>query len=166
MASGMAATTDAAMGAKALASATAGTVWVPGTGTLDEFTVALVSASIAIEAATGAPAAFVLAASDTFEELATLSGLFPPQYSTQNVQGESSARTLQVSISGVPIIHDQYLAAGTILVSNDVPAEWMNSGTQTISAPNVELLGQDVAIFELGATMVYAPAGIISIAAA
>ena len=57
----------------------------------------------------------------------------------------ADAGSLQINVSGLPVVHGPNLAAGAILVSNKQAGTVQETGTRTISAPNVELLGQDVA---------------------
>ena len=71
-----------------------------------------------------------------------------------------------MNVNGLPVRHAQHLQSGAFIVSNSTAASWMGTGTRTIDAPNVELLGKDVAVYEMGATLPYVPAGIISIPAA
>lgn len=160
-------TTDAAFGAAVVAAATAGSVvWVPATGTLPELKEALFTASVGVQAATGAPAGFVLAATDAYLAIGVLDGLVPPAYGTQNVTGTAQASTLQVNVSGLPVIHDPYLTAGTILVSNQAAATWHEEGPMTVTEEHVANLGQNVAVWGMGASVVGIPAGIITVPAA
>ena len=160
MSIGCATTTEAAFGSAIVAAATAGGA---AGGTAESVKAAVFTASVAVEAATGRPAEFVLASTDQFVALGAMAGLENAVYGTTNVAGTSSASTLQVNINGLPVRHCQHLADGSLIVSNSTAASWMGSGMRTISAPHVELLGQDVAVYELGASVVYVPAAIISL---
>jgi hypothetical protein len=154
--------------ANAALTAATGTVgpWVPGTGTADELRAIFFEASIAIEAATGAPAAFALASSDVFGAIGGLPGLWPAPYSTSNVAGTATAGTLAVSVSGVPVFPVPSLPAGSLLISNQEAAGWIEDGPFAVTAEDVELLGQNVAVWGMGALAVPAPAGIVKVAAA
>ena len=160
MAIGAATTTEAAFGAGILTSATEGG---EAGATAESVKAAVFTASVAVEAATGRPAEFVLASTDQFIALGSMPGLENAVYGTTNVAGTASAATLQVTINGLPVRHCQHLAEASLIVSNSTAASWMGSGMRTISAPHVELLGQDVAVYELGATVAYVPAGIIAL---
>ena len=147
------------------ASVSGGVIWVPGTGTAEEFAAALFDASIMVDAATGAPASFALVSTDVFKAVGPL--LYATSYGTVNQPGVGgNAATLSVNVAGLPVIHDKTLTSGTTLVSNGLTAKWLETGTQTITAPNVELLGQDVAIWSMAATATAIPSGIVSIPAA
>ena len=119
---GYAITSDSAAATQAVAASTASTaLWVPATGTAADLRTALFTASTEVENATNMPATFVLVASDVWAAIGGLE-LMPPMYGTQNVAGTAAASTLRVEVSGLPIIHDRFLADGTILVSNSRPA--------------------------------------------
>jgi hypothetical protein len=160
MSIGCATTTEAAFGAAIVAAATTGGAAGDSAETVKA---AVFTASVAVEAATGRPAEFVLASTDQFTALGAMAGLENAVYGTTNVAGTASASTLQVNINGLPVRHCQHLDAATLIVSNSTAASWMGSGMRTISAPHVELLGQDVAVYELGASVVYVPAAIIAL---
>lgn len=163
---GYAATSDAAANAAALAAATAGTVWVPATGTAAELKDSLFRASVAVQAATGAPATFAVVASDVFISIGVLDGLNPLPYGVQNTPGTADAASLAVNVSGLPIVHDPYAANGSFIVSNDLAGSWFEDGPMSIESADVAKLGLDVAVWGLGAFGSLLPAGIISIAAA
>jgi hypothetical protein len=143
--------------------------WVEYTAASDTdgsaFAAAVVEASIVVEGATGSPAEFVLAATDAFTNIATFSILYPAVYGTSNVQGTADAASLRVNVSGLPVIHDPYLADGTILVSNSAAADWYEDGPMTVAAEDVEKLGQNVAVWGMGAFAAALPKGIVTLAA-
>ena len=121
------------------------------------------TASVAVETATGAPAEFVLVASNVFSDIGGWSTFFPQTYGTQNVSGVATAGTLGVSVSGLPVIHDRNLAAGAILVSNRSAASWIEVAPALASADNVSQLGRDVAVYGYGTAATFTAAGIISL---
>jgi phage head maturation protease len=160
-----AAVTDKAAATAAVAAATGtGTVDVAGDGAAVR--AALFAASIAVETATGSPATFALAASDVFTGIGGLPDLFPAMYGTQNTSGTADASTLSVSVSGLRVIHDPFLAAGTLLVSNGQAASWFEEGPMTVAAADVEKLGENVAVWGMGAFGAPIPAGIVKITGA
>ena len=119
-------------------------------------------ASVAVETATGRPAEFVLVASNVFNAIGGWSTFFPLPYGVQNVSGVATAGTLGVQVSGLPVIHDRNLAAGSIIVSNSGAASWIEDGPNLASAENVGKIGRDVAIYGYGVTATYNAAGVIS----
>lgn len=137
--------------------------WValdPLTATADAVRAALFQASLAVEAATGAPASFGLAASDVFAKLGGLAGLVPQPYGTSNVTGTADAASLRVNVSGLPIVHDARLPAGAFLVSNEEAARYLGVGPFFVTAEDVERLGRNEAIWGMGAGTVVLPLGI------
>jgi hypothetical protein len=124
-----------------------------------KFRPALFAASVKIEAATGAPAGFVLAATDMFVKLG---GTLPaPMYGYGAESGQAAASTLRVEVSGVPVLHAPYAADGTLLASNASAGDWFEDGPFPVAADDVEKLGQDVAVWGLGAFGAMVPAGIV-----
>jgi hypothetical protein len=66
-------------------------------------------------------------------------------------------------VSGLRVIHDRNLAAGTIIVTNDLAAKWVEDGPRLIDALNVAQLGQDVAVYGFGVPVLYVPAGVVKL---
>jgi len=157
-----AAVTNVAAGADVVAAATGHVEYdLAGDTTGDAFRAALFAASVAVQTATGAPASFVLAASDVFVKLGGMPGLFPATYGTANVSGTADASSLSINVSGLQVIHDAGLPAGTLIVSNSIAADWFEDGPFTVAAEDVEKLGQNVAVWGLGAFAAQIPAGIV-----
>ena len=124
----------------------------------------LFEASVDIETATGSPAEFVIAGSAVYKALATMSRIVPPYAGNlSNAVGSAAANTLQVNVSGLRVIHDRNVAAGELLVSNASAAKWAEEGPFTITAEDVAKLGQNVAVWGLGAPMVMRPEGLVRI---
>lgn len=158
-----AAVTDMAAGVQAAAVATAGPTWDATTDTDGRgLATALFEASVAVAAATGSPASFALAASDVF--VAAGGTLLPASYGTNNLAGTATAATLSVNVSGLPVIHAPYLTAGTLLVSNGQAGGWYEDGPLTVSAEDVEKLGQNVAVWGMAVFGATVPAGIVDVA--
>ncbi|MET0911030.1 MAG: hypothetical protein ABWZ99_16310, partial [Ilumatobacteraceae bacterium] len=118
------------------------------------------------ETATGSPATFALAASDVFTAIGGLPDLFPAIYGTNNASGTADASTLSVSVSGLRVIHDPFLADGTLLVSNGQAGSWWEEGPMTVAAEDVEKLGQNVAVWGMGVFGATVPAGIVKVTGA
>lgn len=121
----------------------------------------LFSASSKVAAATGSPATFDLVSSAEFARLGGLPDLMAPQYGTNNVPGTTSAATLAISVSGLPIIEAPFLTGNTHLVSNSSAAGWHEDGPFPISAEDISKLGQNVALWGMGTTAITVPAGIV-----
>ena len=155
-------TTDKAFADAVTAAATAGPTW--DGATLASLTAALFGASADVDDAVGLPADVVLAAPDVFALIGTLDGLKPPVYGTNNIQGTSQASTLRVNVSGLEVVKDRSLAAGTLLVASSEAAQWREDGPFPIEADDVPKLGRDVGIWGMGTTTVQVPAGILSVA--
>ena len=159
MAIGYSATTDAAFCAALVAGGTP----LASTGVVDAATLRkwLFSASLAVQTATGMPASSVVVATDVFANWGGSPGLLPPSYGTSNISGTADAATLRVNISGLEVTSDPYLAAGKVIVSNELAAKWLEDGPFPISADDVTNLGQDVAIWGMGVPQLKVPAGVI-----
>lgn len=123
----------------------------------------LFAASARVKTATGTPATAALAASDVYAALGGSAWLQPPQYGTQNVAGTASASTLSINVSGLSITEAPDLADGTMIVSNDSAASWLEDGPFLVRAEDVEKLGTDVAIWGMGAPAIFLPAGVVKI---
>lgn len=153
-------TTDLAFTNAILATVGLGTLPDLGAAaTTNQIMGAIFAASVKVEAATGSPAAFVLAGSDVF--VYTGAGLYPGP--TQNQAGGASARTLRADIADLPIIHAPHLPPKAMLVSNSQAAAWIEEGPFQAVAEDVAHLGQDRAIWSMGTAGVYVPAGIVRI---
>ena len=126
----------------------------------------LFAASSAVEDATGAPATVDLVSPAEFARLGGLPGLVSPEYGTSNVPGTASASTLRINVAGLPIIRAPFLTGNVHIVTNGEAAGWHEDGPFPISAEDVAKLGQNVAVWGMGATAIQIPAGIIGSAAA
>ena len=163
MAIGYGATTDA----KFCADLVAGGVATPVTvADADDIRGYLFQASLAVQTATGVPATSVVVASDVFASWGALPGLFPTMYGTQNTAGTADASTLRINISGLEVTCDPYLAAGHVIVSNELAAKWLEDGPFPVTADDVSKLGQNTAIWGMGVTRIAVQAGVIVLTAA
>ena len=127
---------------------------------LAEFTANLLTASLAVQTASGQPADFVLASTTAFSRLGNL--IIP---SSTQIAGASSAdiRGLSFRLGNVPIIHVPSITADKIIVSNGLAAAWLEDGPFQVSAEDVAHLGRDVAFWSLGAGAVFIPAAVIEV---
>lgn len=104
-------------------------------------------ASMLCQQRTGAPAEFIVAASDVYAALGGVFAESAPIYGTQNTAGVSQASTLAVGVSGLPVIYGRGLAAGTAFVSNSLAADFPEQGPMFPAEENVARLGRDVGIW-------------------
>ena len=127
---------------------------------LAEFTANLLTASIAVQTASGQPADFVLASTTAFSRLGNL--IIP---SSTQIAGASGAdiRGLSFQLGNVPIIHVPSMTADKIIVSNQLAAAWFEDGPFQVAAEDVAHLGRDVAYWSLGAGARFIPAAIIEV---
>lgn len=166
MAAAMALTTDSFAASAAAASAVASSAtFDPATDDLGALGAAVFAASVEVQAATGIPAQFALAASDMFVTVGGLTAAASQPYGTNNVAGTGSAASLSVSVGGIPVVHVPSLAAGTLLVSNSSAGGYYADGPFTVTAEDVEKLGQNVAVFEMGAMVISSANGVRAIGA-
>lgn len=118
-------------------------------------------ASVQVEAATGAPASVIFAATDVYKNLGAK--LVSPEYGTSNKEGVASAAGLRIEISGLSVVHTPSLAAGIALATNPLAVRWHGTGPAGASAEDVTRLGRDQVIWGMGSTVAYVPAGIVKI---
>ena len=154
--------TDGVMAAAVEAAAAAGPT-VAATPTAAAIAAALFESSGMVEDATGQPANFVLAGTNAWLTIASAQGLVPAPYGTQNVSGTADARSLQVNVSGLPVIRDRNLDPDTALVSASIAADWLEDGPRTAQQDVVAKLGTDVAVWGIGAPAIFIPNGIVAL---
>lgn len=128
-----------------------------------KFRAAMFAASLEVETATGSPATVALVASDVFAKAGGWDKLVPQPYGTQNVAGVATASTLRVEVSGLPVIHDRNLAAGSIIVTNPSAASWIEDGPHFANAEVPTKLGRDYAIFSFGTPAIYNAKGVVKV---
>jgi phage head maturation protease len=150
-----------------VAGATAATIsWDPVAGSTSELRHALFSASMQVRTATGQPASIVIASDDVFLAIAGLDGLYPAPYGTNNAGGTVDASSLEIKVAGLPpIVNDPFAPAGTLLVTNPRGAKWIEDGPYTATAEDVAKLGQDNAIWGMGAPGLFNVKGVIKVGA-
>jgi hypothetical protein len=134
--------------------------WV--TATPAQMQEAVFLASTMIQDATGQPAEFVLAGAGTFTEIG--GALTPPPVFNQ--AGSAQASTLAPNLSGLRVIYQPNVNAGTAIISNSEAAKWHEDGPEFVQEEDVAKLGRNVAVWGMGAAAVYVPAGIVKTAAA
>jgi hypothetical protein len=121
----------------------------------------LFAASSLVDDATGSPATVDLVSPTEFARLGGLPDLMPPMYGTSNQSGTAAASSLRIEISGLPIVRAPFLTGNTHLVTNGEAASWHEDGPFPISAEDVAKLGQNVALWGMGAPVITIPDGIV-----
>ncbi len=132
----------------------------PLTAALGDIKSFLFGASAHVRTVTGAPASAVIVSSDVFAAWGALDNLWPSQYGTSNTAGTADASTLRVNVNGLEITEAPMAPAGTVLVTNEEAAAWLEEGPFLAAADDVPKLGTDVAIWGMGAPGLFLPAGI------
>ena len=140
-------------------------VLAPLTAPLGDVKSFLFAASAHVRTVTGTPATAVLVSSDVFAAWGAYDNLWPTQYGTANTAGTSDAATLRININGLEIVEVPMAPAGTVVVTNEQAASWLEEGPFLASAEDVQKLGTDVAIWGMGAPGLFLPAGITKAAA-
>jgi HK97 family phage prohead protease len=163
MLAGWALTTEADFEAALLAGATGTIVFVPSTATDAQIRAAFFAASAKVKTATGRPATAALADSATFGRLGGI--LTPPAYGTANQTGTAQASTLSVNVSGLEVTEAPFFPPDTMLFGNSAAAQWHEDGPMVATAEDVARLGQNRAIWSMGAAGIFLPAGLVVSAA-
>jgi phage head maturation protease len=127
---------------------------------LTELTAHLITASLAVEAATGVPAQFALASTTAFTKAANL---IAPSSTVVVAAGGMDLRGMKINLGGLPIIHVPGVTAGKFIASNELAAGWYEDGPFQASAEDVAKLGRNVAYWSMGAGARFVPAGIVEI---
>jgi HK97 family phage prohead protease len=125
------------------------------------FVALLFATSVEVEDATGSPADAVVAATDVFLAIAGKEKIVPSSTSTATALGNATASTLQLGVSGLRIVHDPNLAPTKFLIGNSEAARWHEDGPFPVEAEDVEKLGRNIGYWGLGATALFAPAGVV-----
>jgi len=129
----------------------------------------LFQASVDVETVTGQPAEFVLASTDFYKKLAAMSRIVPAYPGNMSMgAGNATANTLTVNVNGLRVIHARSLYAAyansdCFLVSNTLAAKWHEAGPFTVTAEDVAKLGQNVAVWSMGASAMNQQDGIVVI---
>jgi HK97 family phage prohead protease len=131
-----------------------------GSATIANITAGVVEASLAVDAATGRGAEFILASTTAFSRIANL---LAPTSNQLVVSGQMDLTGLTVALGNLPVIHVPSITAGKFIVSNELAAAWYEDGPFQASADDVEKLGRNVAYWSLGAGARFIPAGIVEL---
>ena len=130
------------------------------------FREAVFAAAVDVETATGQPAEVVLVNSTTFKKIGGWSSFFPDSYPVSNVSGTFNARTLNLSVAGLPIVLARNFNANdtqTAIVTNRASIEWSEDGPRLMTNDVAANLGRDYSIYGYAAALAFVPAGIVGI---
>lgn len=131
--------------------------------TADAVRGAFFQASARVDLATGAPANAALTGTKVFTALGGKAGLVPAPYGTQNVSGTADAGSLRIEVSGIIVTHCPSMADDVTILGNEQAARWHGTGAMFASQDDVLKLGTDTVVWGMGATGIYAPAGVVGI---
>lgn len=141
--------TDAAFAAALTAGGTVASAGWDADATGRSFLEALLAASAEVQAASGQPGSFALAATDVWTQLPRLSAVVGP--GTTGGPGWVDAPGLG------PVIHVPGLATGEVIVSNPVSACWVEDGPYSGDSPDPTKLGRDVAFYSVAVGAILVP---------
>jgi hypothetical protein len=119
-----------------------------------------ITASLAIETATGNPADFILASTTAFSQAANIIAASETGLVTS---GSVDLRGLGIGVGNIPIIHVPSITAGKFIISNRSAARWHEAGPFQAQAEDVAKLGRNFAYWGMGAGARYIPAGIVEV---
>lgn len=119
-----------------------------------------ITASLAIETASGTPADFILASTTAFSQLANIIAASETGLVTN---GSVDLRGLGIGVGNIPIIHVPSITAGKMIVSNRSAARWHEAGPFQAQAEDVAKLGRNFAYWGMGAGARYIPAAIVEV---
>jgi len=131
------------------------------------FREAVFAAAVDVETATGQPADVVLVNSTTFKKIGGWSSFFPDSYPVSNVSGTFNARTLNLSVAGLPIVLARNFNTNdtqTAIVTNRAAIEWAEDGPRLMTNDVAANLGRDYSIYGYATALAFVPSGIVSIA--
>jgi HK97 family phage prohead protease len=130
------------------------------------FREAVFAASVDVETATGQPAEVVYVSSAVFKKIGAWSTFMPDVYSPNNVTGVFNARTLSVSVAGLPVVLAREFATNdteSAIVTNRAAIGWIEDGPRLMTNDVAGNLGRDIAIYGYASATPFIPAGIVGI---
>jgi len=131
------------------------------------FREAVFAAAVDVETATGQPADVVLVNSTTFKKIGGWTSFMPDSYAPNNVSGTFNARTLNLSVAGLPIVLARNFNTNdtqTAIVTNRAAIEWAEDGPRLMTNDVAANLGRDYSIYGYATALAFVPSGIVSIA--
>ena len=151
-------------------------LWANGTNGLDydfsadttgsTFREAVFAAAVDVQSATGQPAEVVYVNSAVYKKIGGWSSFQPDSYPVSNVAGTFNARTLNLSVAGLPIVLAREFATDETedaIVTNRAACGWLEDGPRFASADVAANLGREVAIYGYATFIPYLTAGIVKI---
>jgi hypothetical protein len=90
----------------------------------------------------------------------------PDVYSPNNVTGVFNARTLSVSVAGLPVVLAREFATNdteSAIVTNRAAIGWIEDGPRLMTNDVAGNLGRDIAIYGYASATPFIPAGIVGI---
>ena len=130
------------------------------------FREAVFAAAVDVETATGQPADVVLVSSTVFKKIGGWSSFFPDSYPVSNVSGTFNARTLNLSVAGLPIVLARNFNTNdtqNAIVTNRAAIEWAEDGPRLMTNDVAANLGRDYSIYGYAAALPFVSAGIVGI---
>lgn len=130
------------------------------------FREAVFAASVDVETATGQPAEVVYVSSAVFKKIGAWSTFMPDVYSPNNVTGVFNARTLSVTVAGLPVVLAREFATDdteSAIVTNRAAIGWIEDGPRLMTNDVAGNLGRDYAIYGYAAATPFIAAGIVGI---
>jgi hypothetical protein len=150
--------TDAAFIDALEAAATGAVALTWATATEGDIHGALANASVQVQSKTGLPATFGIAAPGVYT---VLIARVKPSYATSGTE----AGTLAPIVSGLRIYQSAAVNTNSLIVSNNQAAAWHEDGPFQIADDDVARLGQNIAVWGMGAAAIYGPAAIVEVGA-
>tara|TARA_R110000787_G_scaffold26283_3_gene73574 strand:- start:4446 stop:5981 length:1536 start_codon:yes stop_codon:yes gene_type:complete len=130
------------------------------------FREAVFSAAVDVETATGQPAEVVYVNSAVFKKIGGWTSFMPDVYGVQNVAGTFNARTLSLSVAGLPIVLAREFATDETedaIVTNRSAIAWAEDGPRLMTNDVAANLGRDYSIYGYAAATAFVSAGIVGI---
>jgi len=130
------------------------------------FREAVFAAAVDVETATGQPAEVVYVSSAVFKKIGGWTSFMPDVYGVQNVAGTFNARTLSLSVAGLPIVLAREFAIDdteSAIVTNRSAITWAEDGPRLMTNDVAANLGRDYSIYGYAAATPFVSAGIVGI---
>jgi HK97 family phage prohead protease len=130
------------------------------------FREAVFAAAVDVETATGQPAEVVYVSSAVFKKIGGWTSFMPDSYSPNNVSGTFNARTLSLTVAGLPIVLAREFATDdteSAIVTNRSAITWAEDGPRLMTNDVAANLGRDYSIYGYAAALPFVSAGIVGI---
>ena len=130
------------------------------------FREAVFAAAVDVETATGQPAEVVYVSSAVFKKIGAWSTFMPDVYAPNNVSGVFNARTLSVSVAGLPVVLAREFATDdteSAIVTNRAAIGWVEDGPRLMTNDVAGNLARDYAIYGYAVATPFIGGGIVGI---